>query len=348
MPVYCSVLLALRVFLKRATLGIDDTLIVIATFFQCGQAAAIFLALKKGAGTAFNIVAADDSSTISTAIYAANILFIASLALSKASVICLLMRLFNLAYNKVCHASELLFHRKICLSALALTGLWAIASIVGVSVDCEADSFVVDAQSCPRQGIRWVVIMAIDSFLELSIVVITIINVLPLQLSKAMKTQIIISFAFRLPCIVFSVLHYRQVVNYTEDSDDGLKLALVLDFMQLDICYSLISATIPSLKAFVKSFNSGFGMGLDVATAYFGTAGSGRLRDYELSQMKSQQTSELQETGSDDIRLRQPASASSLESEMNGRDGKRSFASHDSQAQIIRKDVHWTIDQQDN
>lgn len=339
-------LLGLRIFLKRAHLGVDDILIVLATIFQCGQAAAVFLALDKGAGTAFTILSAQNIATASQTIFAVNILFILALALSKASVIWLLMRLFNLANNKARHDPHLVVYRKICIAALVLTATWAIGAIVGVSVDCEADSFITNQQSCPSQGIRWAAIMAVDIFLEVLIVVLTIINVLRLQMSTALKAQIIISFSFRLPCIIFSVLHYHYVEQYVADSNDGLKLAQVLDFMQLDICYSIIAATIPSLKAFVKSFNSGFGMGLDVATAYFASAGSGRIRDYELSQMKSHQHTQIDADEDRQVRHRQPTSASSLESEMNGRDGKRSFASHGSQDQIIRKDVHWTIEQQ--
>jgi len=48
---------------------------------------------------------------------------------------------------------------------------------------------------------------------------------------------------------------------------------------QIELSWSLISATIPSLKSFVKSFNSGFGLTIDPKnTARYGPP-SGALGD---------------------------------------------------------------------
>lgn len=342
--------------MKRGTLGLDDAFITAATVAQCAQAAAIFLALNRGAGTAFTLLSASNVRNVGLAIYSANTLYILSLALSKASVICLLMRLFNLAYTRACHSSRFLLYRQACLSALGLTAAWAIGSIIGLTVNCEGGSFLSEEQTCPAQTTRWAVIMGIDVFLEVLLVAMTIINVLPLQLSKSTKGQIIISFAFRLLCVAFSVLHFHYIQRYNIDSSDGLNLVQVLNMMQIDLCWSIVSATIPNLKAFVKSFNSGFGLGVDVATAYFGTMPHSAVRrDYELSQMKSAQASqqhsysrsiverEQVDQASAQPNHRQPGSASSLDSQDKGHERNLSITSDSSRERIIRKDIQWTV-----
>lgn len=359
--VYSLLTLITRVLLKRGTFGVDDALVTAATIIQCGEAAAVFLALKRGAGTAFTIVSSSNLSSSSEAVYSADILFIVSLALAKASVICLLMRIFNLAYSRACHSPRFLFYRHVCLSALGVTAIWAVGSIVGFSVNCNAATFLNDQQSCPAQTTRWAVIMGVDAFLEALLVAMTIINVLPLQLSTMMKGQIILSFAFRLPCILLSVLHFHYVQKYSDSSNDGLEIVTVLNIMQIYLCWSLVSATIPTLKAFVKSFNSGFGLGVDVATAYFGTAPHSVARhEYELSKVKSAQQSQQNshsrsvhvpepENKADGLRERgQPLSGSSFESTSHGHDRQQSITSRGSQEHIIRKDVRWTVEYNDH
>lgn len=360
-PVYCFITLVLRIFLKRGTLGLDDALVAGATVFQCGQAAAIFLALKRGTGTAFTLLSAGNISSSSEAVYSANILFILSLALSKASVVCLLMRIFNLAYTRACHSPRFLFYRHVCLATIGFTAAWAVGSIIALTVNCSADSFMSDQQSCPAQITRWAVITGVDVFLECLLVAMTVVNVIPLQLSITIKVQIIVSFAFRIICIVFSVLHFYYVKNFVDYSNDGLNVVQAINMMQLGLCWSIISATIPTLKAFVKSFNSGFGLGVDTATAYFGSAPHSAARhNYELSKIKGAQQSQ-QQSHSSSVQVQQsanrsrvsadheqPVSKSSVDSDAQTHDRTQSITSNGSQERIIRKDVRWTVEYDSN
>lgn len=203
--------------------------------------------------------------------------------------------------------------------------------------------------------------MAIDVFLECLLVLMTVVNVLPLQLTITTKGQIILSFAFRLICIVFSVLHFHYVNEYANFSNDGLNIVQILNMMQLGLCWSIMSATIPTLKAFVKSFNSGFGLGVDVTTAYFASAPHSAARhNYELSKIKSAQHSQQhshttsipdQIVTSRSLASPEPiptTAKSSLSTEGHAPERPHSILSNGSQERIIRKDVRWTVEYDHN
>lgn len=75
-----------------------------------------------------------------------------------------------------------------------------------------------------------------------------------------LKFQVILAFSFRLPMIALSVLHLRSLVTSTQADDTQSSVTASLLYLQAMLAWSLISATIPNMRGFMKSFGTRFGM----------------------------------------------------------------------------------------
>lgn len=163
-------------------------------------------------------------------------------------------------------------------------------------------------------------------------------------------------------CGGLSILHNHYVHDYVFNNQSGLRVIPVLNIMQVELCWSMISAMIPNLKAFIRSFNSGFGLGfdLDAMTNKYGSGkqSAQRTADYELSQMKSSHSAHPSRSGvthsQHDIEEARPRTQDIDENPIttsNYRAGATSthevegdsVNSVGSQDQIIRKDIQWQV-----
>lgn len=151
----------------------------------------------------------------------------------------------------------------------------------------------------------------------------------------------------RLVALSLFRLHYLS--QWTHSSNPGLALSPILIIQQVYICWAILSATIPNLKAFVRSFGTGgFGIGVDMETYANSKYSAGRNGGYELRSGRSRQTTaskydnrsynEVKDQGR--IPLSQRAGMTS-----NIEAG--SIASDGSQRHIIKKDVQWDIHYED-
>lgn len=208
-------------------------------------------------------------------------------------------------------------------------------------------------------------ITGVDVATEVIIVLMSVIIVAPVQLSLYMKFQVVLAFLFRLPyvehkvhwnvdnltenrLIALSVLRLHYVNEYTTSSNAGIAQEPILVIQQAYLCWTIISATIPNLKAFVRSFGSGFGIGVDMEryTQAYGSKGS-YGKQYELGSMKNSNHS----SGGRDLRsyndvenqerviAMRPGAAQSPAHHQES----ESIDSVGSQDRIIRKDIQWKI-----
>lgn len=75
------------------------------------------------------------------------------------------------------------------------------------------------------------------------------------------KVQVFIAFSFRLPLIAFSVLHLKYIRDYPQSAEPLFAVTNTVLCQQAMLTWSLISATIPNIKSFMKVFNFSMGMG---------------------------------------------------------------------------------------
>jgi hypothetical protein len=144
-------------------------------------------------------------------------------------------------------------------------------------------------------------------------------------------------------------LHY--VREYTRSSNAGIAQEPILVIQQAYLCWSIISATIPNLKAFVRSFGSGFGIGIDMEryTQAYGSKGS-YGKQYELASVNNTKNAGSRNTTRQDNRsyndIENPDTIMDMRRNVPHAPQHReneSIESHSSQERIIRKDVQWRI-----
>jgi len=122
---------------------------------------------------------------------------------------------------------------------------------------------------------------------------------------------------------------------------------------QVQLCWSLIAATIPNLKSFVKSFSSGFGIQLDPSlTQAYGSGRLGRGTGYEMGSLGPNGTSKSRSGNQSYNDIERPTKLPQQmqdtgKNHHNARD-QESIASAGSQDHIIRKDVQWKIHYETN
>lgn len=144
-----------------------------------------------------------------------------------------------------------------------------------------------------------------------------------------------------------SIIHLHYIAEFTKSTNPGIALVPAVVILQVQLCWSLISATIPNLKSFVKSFSSGFGIQLDPSvTQAYGSGRYGRSNGYEMGSVNGQGTSKSRSANRsyNDIEEQHPLPQQIVAGNKAGtsRDHE-SIDSGGSQDHIIRKDVQWKI-----
>ncbi|RMZ77721.1 hypothetical protein DV738_g4218, partial [Chaetothyriales sp. CBS 135597] len=212
-----------------------------------------------------------------------------------------------------------------------------------------------DVSRSSLQQLRWQIITATDIATEGALVLLTILIAMPVQLAPFLKFQVILAFLFRLPLVAISVLRLYYVRQYTKSSNPGLSQEPILIIQQIYLCWSIISATIPNLQAFVRSFGSGFGIGINMelyGSAY--ASKTSQRNQYELGSVRrTGRSGQSRGSGVEAARKKKKIfhEISDSAGRLNSRKGTNNQASLDqdsiesagSQGRIIRKDVQWGV-----
>ncbi|KAF2843581.1 hypothetical protein M501DRAFT_1006112 [Patellaria atrata CBS 101060] len=366
--VYSALVLIVRLHIKWNLYGFDDLLVLIATFMQLGEVVPLFVGMKSGLGQRDDLLDEAQLDKAGTSTFTSQIFLIIALCLAKCSIVCLMLRLFT-RDMKVTRRSWWL-----CNITLALTIAWGIGAVVGTSTACTPSSLLKEsaADQCAEPLTRWRIITAVDVVTELLLVLLPIILVWPIQMKKYIKFQVVLAFAFRIPVIGFSLAHLHFVSRYDSRRPVNTSQTIIpaLVYLQFQLFWSLLSSTIPSLKAFMKSFNSGFGMEIDLDGYGYGSRQYGS-NSYRLETMESAKEvagnskvgMKVHRKHHDDggkgeavkrivsqkkeFRPETVGTETSIYHPERRREDGSSVTSDGSQDMIIRRDVQWTIHHED-
>ncbi|KAJ6779969.1 hypothetical protein PWT90_03347 [Aphanocladium album] len=277
---YSSLVSTARGYVKYKMFGIDDTLIAGATLLQFAQAIAIFVGLGNGLGKFNSITTPEQWAISSKSTLAAAILSFLTLCLSKCSLLALILRIIGRKTGK---------SRPICIAMMAVSALWGVGSSVAYLVTCRADTLLTtqNLTQCPSQGARWAVITAIDIFTEVAAWLLIVELTWNVNMSVARKLQVIMAFSFRLPLIILSAVHLAYFSKYPSSDQPQFAIIDSLLFQQAMISWSLISATVPNLKNFLKSFSIGMGFPLAYDDTITGSGGAYVLRSFANNRSKT-------------------------------------------------------------
>lgn len=250
---YTSLTFLTRVFIKWQLLGLDDAAMLIAQATNIIQFALLLASLSAGLAKSFASLSDEQYVQMASTFASGQITIYISLGFSKLSAILLVQRLF---------ISEMKKAWTTCNAIIGSIIIWTIMSTLLVSVDCSPPSLSPKTPSDICSGIetRYLFVIITDALTDLILAVVPTYLIRNLQMSTHFKLQVLGIFAVRLPLILLAGLFYKawHLSLYSEDHGVTRTYALVLQ--QCQVCFSIIASTIPCLKSFIQSFDTGSGV----------------------------------------------------------------------------------------
>ncbi|OAP65571.1 hypothetical protein AYL99_01543 [Fonsecaea erecta] len=256
--IYSVLTMTLRGYIKLRTWGFDDWLAAAATVMSLAQYIAVWVATSKGLGRSYKHLTEAQATAVGRSVLAGEIFFIMSLTLAKASVTLLIRRLFSINMQK---------RALVCDLFLGVCAIWGLASILIIAIDCPLLSLMgYHGRFCANFVARWEAIGILDAATEAVMVGMVVSLLWDLKMKTGRKAQIVGAFSFRLGILAFAAVHVWDQKNFTVRPNTGVRLAAPIVFQQIELCYSLLSCTIPNLKSFLLNFDTTIGMTLDPLT----------------------------------------------------------------------------------
>ncbi|KAI2706238.1 hypothetical protein DTO006G1_8843 [Penicillium roqueforti] len=340
--------------------GSDDIILLGATISAIIESIVIFHAASIGFGTDILLLTEKAVDRIQNSLLAADILYLITLYLSKCCIIAIYLRLTPRKH-----------HKSILWATFGLSTVGIIVSILLIAVNCEGNKpWVIPGEQCHNLFPRWQAITALDILTELLLFAFCIALIWGLQMQITHKIVIMVSFAARLPLIVFSAIHLAKLKEYTIVKNPTFTAISHTVFTQLHLNYALIACTVFCLRPFMNALSTHYGtagdsnLGSSSGGYGYGSGSrrrvntdpyaSGRSRDYEMGNVKgrpSRQVSGLFKErphlgdGTENRTVVCEASGPSHSGEGRSEEDRSSERSGSdvSTRMIIRKDVEYTV-----
>lgn len=285
-----------------------------------------------------------------------------SLGVSKIATILLVRRLFIRNMTKAWTT---------CNAVVCAMIVWTIASAVLVSTGCSAESLSpkTSSQICSGIEIRYMVVIVTDVITDLVLAVIPAYLCRHLQMNFIFKLQVLGIFALRLPLLALASLFLKYWKTSLNSDNISVARTTALVFQQSQLCVSLIAGTIPCLKSFLQSFDTGSGvkagLGQSINSSGYGhhsniyhssSAPTNNGESYQMSSLnrsrKVKSEAQAKRNNGETVRVNKRSSTRRLcsDTEENSVEmERRSTQESDCKSQlstqelVIRKDVQWEI-----
>ncbi|KAH8807094.1 hypothetical protein F5884DRAFT_675691 [Xylogone sp. PMI_703] len=334
---------AIKIFIRWRIprIGLDEWFLAASTILGLIQSSIVLGACADGLGKSIELVSEGNLDKIQRMVYVSILFFVISLGLSKISVAFLLLRLTPHKH-----------HRRAFYVIVGVMVVWVIVSLFVLALQCNlSHPWISLNQKCPGVFLRWQIISAFDIMFELALVAMTVYLVWDLHTSLENKTSVVIAFGMRLPLIISIAYRLATFDSKGLRTNPTFRQDKFIVWTQTELCYSIMAATIPSLRPFIKTLASNYGVN---PTSAYGS-GSGSAGAYPYGGSNSYQLSTLRPNGQEDYRYR-------IWSQKNGTrndksvNGERSTSksrtdpadnisveSSDSKKMIIKKDTTWEV-----
>lgn len=123
-----------------------------------------------------------------------------------------------------------------------------------------------------------------------------------------------------------------------------MSISAAIIFQQAELGYSLIAATIPCLRSFIKSFDTGLGLTVTYATNPYGSSGyGGSYKMQSLAKGESIKSTIEPASAAVGFRPDRTQNSTSIFHPNETPQEDSSVTSHGSQEMIIRRDVQWDV-----
>ncbi|CAI6335550.1 unnamed protein product [Periconia digitata] len=343
---------------------IDDYLFIAATIFAVIQTALVFRQLRDGLGKSEEQIDPSVRLAVQKLGFAADLLYLFTLFLSKCSVS------FLFLYLTPGRA-----HVRAIWTTITASVVWVITAVILEAVRCHPKHpWTDDTSTCTNFFARWVVIAVLDAIIELALVGVSIYIVSDLQMALKSKLIVVGAFSWRVPNIAFTFIRLAFLQYPFEPSTSHIWHSRVVTVTQLSIGYTITASVIPYLKPFMMAYDPPT---KTQASSYQLSSSGTRVK---LSNLASQHSATLAtiDDGKDDGELRENRSRSVRQNKPKAERRRRStpklgrlrpgqngyevsasateqreqdrheHESDDSEQMIIKKGVEWSVTYQSN
>ncbi|KAI0607350.1 hypothetical protein TUN205_08409 [Pyrenophora tritici-repentis] len=222
----------------------DDWWLAAATILDTVQTAVIFHLVDLGLGASQDGLSSSQLERIGKEGFTTQILYILVLLASKLSVLFLYLRL-----------SPGGSHRLATWSLAALSGVWALASIILIATPCNTTQAYTQSADCSNRWPKWQAVAALDIFTECLIFMIAIQLVYSLHMHFFAKFLVVMAFGARLPVIAIAAIRLYYMNGRIRGSSYTFEFIVAT---QWQMGYAIMSSTITGMAPFLKPFDSNY------------------------------------------------------------------------------------------
>ncbi|KAF2637583.1 hypothetical protein P280DRAFT_530762 [Massarina eburnea CBS 473.64] len=240
-----------RLVTKRALkrrIDVDDVFVVAALLASIGSGIAATVQTENGLGRDIASLSQDQVAAFEKAEYANKLLYIATLALAKLSIISLLM---------ILTASD--FHRNLGIGLTVLISLWGLVSEFIAAFQCGVQKpwhFVGVESRCLSMLAFWRSVCAMNMATDLCLIMFPLHVICTLQMSLRKKVTILGFFSARSLDIVATAIHISYVPAFDSSNPTRALWKWTL-LAQIIECITILTSCVPYLRPLLESLPSG-------------------------------------------------------------------------------------------
>ncbi|KAF2786903.1 hypothetical protein K505DRAFT_354168 [Melanomma pulvis-pyrius CBS 109.77] len=240
-----------RLVTKRALrrrIDVDDAFVVAALIASIGSGIAVNIQTANGLGRDISSLAKSQMIAYEKSEYANKLLYIATLALAKLSIISLMM---------ILTASDL--HRRLGITLTTFIAVWGIASVLAAAFQCGIKhpwhSFG-QGSSCFSLPAFWRGMGAINMLTDVALILFPVHVIVTLQMSTGKKVTILTFFGARSLDIIATGIQIAWTPAF-ESSNPTLDLWKWTLTSQIIECITILTSCVPYLRPLLESIPSG-------------------------------------------------------------------------------------------
>ncbi|KAF2232338.1 hypothetical protein EV356DRAFT_250308 [Viridothelium virens] len=233
-------------FKAKRPYGLDDALAIGSLLFCIGSGIAVSILDVHGLGAPGETLTTNELDTASKALYAGNLLFIASLALAKLSIVVLIHQITP---------SE--SHRRLNYAISALVTVAAVTSIFAEAFQCALPTvWLLSGARCINRIALWSYFGTVQLLSDICLIGLPIYILFGLQLSFGRKLAVLVCFGTRIFDIAAISVQFKYVKLWGSSTPSEALWPWVL-MTQIIQFVTIISACVPYLRPLLTSYPSG-------------------------------------------------------------------------------------------
>lgn len=198
-------------------------------------------------------------------IYASDIIYVFTSFLARAAVVIFLKRLATTKRHQRFLNTIVYVCVSACVASILVIAVrentsapWDSSPLGGQNVACcFISNFSARTHTDIEQFYRWIVIEVLGMLLDVAIFAFPCVLVYHLQMSRGIKARIILGFASRLPLILIAITRLISLSTSLRSPAYSFDAVASEIITQTEMCYAVVSTTVPCLRVFMHAFNTG-------------------------------------------------------------------------------------------